>query len=108
MVDYTLEGVDLKGMTLNRESAEFKAFTLAAREGGLSQAQYARLLNFEVGRQVARASAAPPAVAAAPTPAPGAAPAPAKVEGWDKMTSFQRMAHAVAASDAARAARGKP
>jgi hypothetical protein len=59
----------------------------AARQAGLTQAQFSALLNLEA-KNIARQTARPPQAAAAAQPAPVA---PAKIPGYDKMTFAQRL-----------------
>jgi hypothetical protein len=77
---------------INTADPRYRALVDLATRENWSQASFSGALLIEAQR-----------VGAVQAPA-----APAKIEGWDKMTTSQRMVHAVAASDAARAARGKP
>jgi hypothetical protein len=91
------------GFRVNPDDPRFKALQELATREKWSQAAFSETLRIEADRVSAEhAKAAQPAARPAPAPTPG------KVEGWDQMSSAQRMAYAVAASDARRAAGEKP
>jgi hypothetical protein len=87
------EYAHLKIDTSNQRYTEAVA---AARQAGLSQAQFSALLGFEAKAVVARQAAAP----AAPQPPPKA---PAKIDGYEKMSFAQKWV----AGEAARKSGGR-
>jgi hypothetical protein len=99
------DGVSLPtGFRINTDDLRYKALVDLATREKWAQSSFSGALHLEFRRVTAAQQSAKPAPAAAPSPAP----APAVPENWGKMSNFQKMAHAVAASDAKRAAGGKP
>jgi hypothetical protein len=73
------------GASINVEHPDFKALTAVAREEGWSQKSFSRVLGLEV----ARSQRSP---VASPTPAP----APAATVDFEKLSSSQQFAFALA------------
>jgi hypothetical protein len=103
MAEYKAElppGVNFSGR-IDTADPRYRALVDLATREGWSQAAFSGVLAIEAQRVGATQPAA-----AKPAPAPAPAPAPGKVDGWDQMSATQRMAYAVAQSDARRAERG--
>lgn len=102
MADFKPElppGMTLSGR-IDTADPRYRALVDLATRERWTQASFSGALAIEAQRVGATQPAAKPAPAPAPTPG--------KVEGWDQMSSTQRMAYAVAASDARREAGEKP
>jgi hypothetical protein len=84
------DGVKLPpGSSINTAHSDYVALENLAREEGMTQKAFSRVLGLEVAR-VTAARAAPPA------PAPVAAPAPAAKPDLSKMSPREQFAHALA------------
>jgi hypothetical protein len=87
MVDYRPEFDGMPaGLRVDTSHADYQRLVALAREEGLSQKAFGRLLQLEASR-VQAAKPAAPAPAATPAPAPKAVPA-----NWDRMTTRERFA----------------
>jgi hypothetical protein len=85
------EGMALPaGSSINVEHADYKALVGLAEREGLSQKQFSAALGFETERAMRRA------------PAPPAPPAPAPKPNFDKMSTAEKFAYALARNHAPR------
>jgi hypothetical protein len=89
MVDYlpTFEGMPA-GMKVDTSHPDYRKLEAMAKEEGLSQKAFSRILGIEASRVAASAPKAAPPAAPAPAPAPKAA-VPAN---WDRMTTREQFA----------------